>query len=40
MQRYDEYCKLRDSYDDAVERKNYLRRQFGDTYWWYFDYVK
>ncbi|MBR4366850.1 MAG: hypothetical protein IKP43_08735 [Bacteroidaceae bacterium] len=39
-QRYDEYCKLRDSYDDAVERKNYLRRQFGDTYWWYFDYVK
>jgi len=37
---YKEYCKLRDSHKDAVERKNYLRRHFGDTYWWFYDYVK
>lgn len=38
--RYHDYCQLRDSYNNALERRNYLRREFGDTYWWYYDYVR
>lgn len=39
-EKYNAYCELRDAYAHPLERKNYLRRQFGDTYWWYYDYAK
>lgn len=38
--RYNAYCKLRDSHTDATARRNYLRREFGKTYWWYYDYAE
>ena len=25
-------------YDDALVRNNYVRKEFGKTYWWYFLY--
>lgn len=33
-----EYKELKDNIVDEVERMNKLRRKFGKTYWWYFDY--
>ncbi len=33
---YTDFMELGDKYADAVERKNCLRRLYGDTYWWFF----
>jgi len=38
--RYNDYCHIRDSISSPLPRRNYLRRQFGNTYWWYYDYGK
>ena len=39
--RFNEYkiCKNK-VYDSEKERENRLRSDFGDTYWWYYDYQK
>ena len=36
--RFGEFMALRDQYPDPVVQNNYIRRQFGDTYWWYYYY--
>lgn len=38
ISKYDEYKKLGDSFPDAIQKRNKLRRKFGDTYWWYYTY--
>lgn len=40
ISRYKEYADLAKEYSDPTQRKNKLRRQFGDTYWWYHTYGK
>ena len=37
VDRYAGYLAMKDSITDKVERKNRTRREYGDTYWWYFD---
>lgn len=38
--RYQAYLALRESHaDDAVAMRNLCQRQFGDTYWYYYDFV-
>ncbi len=39
MERYIEYETMKHDLEDATERKNRLRRKFGNTYWWYYDYA-
>ena len=40
-QRYHDYLTLREAHaSDPVAMKNLCRRQFGDTYWYYYDFVK
>ena len=36
--RYAEYCGRKAGIADPVERDNRMRRDFGNTYWWYFDH--
>lgn len=33
---YSDFAELADKYADATERKNCLRRLYGNTYWWFF----
>lgn len=33
---YSDFKELARRYAHPVERKNYLRRMYGDTYWWYY----
>ena len=33
---YSDFKELAGRYAHPVERKNYLRRMYGDTYWWYY----
>ncbi|MBR5804118.1 MAG: hypothetical protein IKY31_07280 [Bacteroidaceae bacterium] len=35
-ERYEEFLQLRNQYADSLHQKNYTRRKFGDTYWWYY----
>ncbi len=37
VEKFDAYKQMRDSITNKVEKKNYTRRMYGDTYWWYFD---
>ncbi len=37
--RYDEYNEMKADLTDSVERQNRLRRKFGKTYWWYYEYM-
>lgn len=37
-EKHNEYKKMKKSIPNDVERMNRLRREFGDTYWWYYDY--
>lgn len=37
---YDEFNALRESHKNVIVGTNAVRRQYGDTYWWYFYYVK
>lgn len=36
--RYGSYQALRKTFKLSQEEKNRMRREYGDTYWWYFDY--
>lgn len=38
LKQREEYILLSESQPDSVERMNRLRRKFGNTYWWYYDY--
>lgn len=38
IKRYADYRKRQADFSSAVEERNRMRREFGDTYWWYFDY--
>ena len=38
IQRLQEFDKLQKEYTSPVEQKNRMRREFGDTYWWYYRY--
>lgn len=38
LSRYHAYRQLCDTIVDPVARKNYARRRYGDTYWWYYDF--
>lgn len=40
IQRYADYRKRQADFTSAIEEQNGMRREFGDTYWWYFDYQK
>lgn len=41
MHRYQEYLALYETYSGTpVVMKNLCKRQFGDTYWYYYDFVK
>ena len=33
-----DYKLVSDTINDSTERRNRLRRKFGDTFWWYYDY--
>ena len=40
-QRYHDYLTLREAYAlDPIAMQNLCKRQFGDTYWYYYDFVK
>lgn len=36
--RFLDYNLISDTIRDSTERQNRLRRKFGDTFWWYYDY--
>ncbi|WP_418661385.1 DUF6057 family protein [Bacteroides ilei] len=38
LERYAGYCALQKTFKLPQEEKNRMRREYGDTYWWYFDY--
>lgn len=38
MGRYEDYKALQQTFKLPMEEKNLMRREYGDTYWWYFDY--
>ena len=38
IKRYDDYHKRKAGFSSPIEEQNRMRREFGDTYWWYFDY--
>lgn len=33
-----DYKLVSDTINDSTERRNRLRRKYGDTFWWYYDY--
>lgn len=37
VERYAGYQAMKDSLSNATERKNRTRREYGSSYWWYFD---
>lgn len=40
IRRYADYRDRKGSFSSPKEEENRMRREFGDTYWWYFDYQK
>lgn len=38
FEQFKELRRIEGEYDDALMRNNYVRKQFGRTYWWYFLY--
>lgn len=38
MQRLDEFINRQKEFSSPIEEKNRMRREFGDTYWWYYRY--
>lgn len=38
--RYDQYLQRKAELQDERERINYTRREFGNTFWWYYEYQK
>ena len=39
-ERFDRYCQLKAAVSDESERTNLTRREFGNTFWWYYEYQK
>jgi len=37
VEKFEGYKEMRDSIENKIERKNYTRRAYGDSYWWYFE---
>lgn len=37
-QQFDEYLKLKKEQKNPITEKNIMRRNFGETYWWYYMY--
>lgn len=40
LSQYHRYKAQCDSEADEIARRNYARRNYGDTYWWYYDFSK
>ena len=40
MGRFKAYRELQQKDGSPLEKQNRMRREFGDTYWWYYDYQK
>ena len=40
IQKYTTYRQLQEEITSPIKQKNQLRREFGHTYWWYYDYQK
>lgn len=38
MQRLDDYLSRQKEFASSQEAKNFMRREYGDTYWWYYHY--
>lgn len=38
VQRLDDFFSRQKEFSSPVEEKNRMRREFGDTYWWYYHY--
>lgn len=38
VDRFLDYKLVSDTINDSTERSNRLRRKFGDTFWWYYEY--
>lgn len=38
MSRYHDYKERKKQFTSSTEERNRMRREYGDTYWWYFDY--
>ena len=38
VSRYEAYRNRQREFTSSIEEKNRMRREFGDTYWWYYDY--
>lgn len=38
QEQYIRYKTRQKEFDSSVEERNYMKREFGDTYWWYYDY--
>lgn len=38
IKKFDEFIQMKSQYPSPEIEKNYMRRQFGDTYWWYYFY--
>ena len=36
--RYQDYKEKKKQFTSPTEERNRMRREYGDTYWWYFDY--
>lgn len=37
---YNRYKALKEEISDSLERRNLTRRQFGNTFWWYYEFQK
>ena len=40
QEKYIRYKTRQMEFASPLEEQNYMKREFGDTYWWYFDYQK
>ena len=40
LQKYTDYCQRRTEFTSKREESNRMRREYGDTYWWYYHYQK
>jgi hypothetical protein len=38
LDRFKAYQTLQQKEGSPLEERNRMRREFGDTYWWYYDY--
>ena len=38
MSRLDEYLLRKEEFTNPREQENHMRREYGDTFWWYYDY--